>query len=214
MSEYLTEAQQVEALKKFWKENGFTIVASIILAILLVTGIRFYRNYIQTHSQQASVIYQHMIVSTSTQNTQDAQTQANLLIKNYASTPYAKFAALFLAKQDVDNQKYDDAITQLNWVIKHNHSKFLAQTARIRLARIYLQQNDPQNALKTASSVKDKSFQALADEIQGDAFVKLGQLDQARTAYQNALAGYQTANINRQMVLMKLNDLPGEIAAK
>jgi predicted negative regulator of RcsB-dependent stress response len=209
MSDYLTEAQQVEALKNFWKENGFTIVASIVLAIAIVTGMRFYRSYVRTRAEHASVVYQHMITSDVENNVADAETQAALLIKDYSRTPYSKLAALMLAKQLVNAKKYDDAINQLNWVIKHTNNHSFADIARIRLARVYLEQNKANDALKSVEKIKDKAYQGLSEEMQGDAFVQLNQLDQARTAYQAALKEYQDANISRPFLEMKMNDLPG-----
>lgn len=209
MSGYSTDDQQLEALKNFWKENGFTIIASIILAIAIVTGMRFYRNYVRTRAEHASVIYQHMMASDNGNNVADAETQAELLIKNYSATPYSKLAALVLAKQLVGAKKYDAAIGQLSWVIKHTNNHSFADIARIRLARIYLEQNKADDALKTAEKIKDKAYQGLAHEIQGDAFAQLNQLDQARTAYQVALKEYQATNISRPFLEMKINDLPG-----
>lgn len=206
MSDYLTEDQQVEVLKKFWKENGFTIVASIIIAILIVTGIRFYRGYVRSRAEHASVVYQRMMGADGTGDTKEAQKEAHLLIKNYHATPYSTLAALMLAKQFVAHQKYDDAILQLHWVIDHARSKSFSQIARIRLARIYLEQKKPQETLTTLETTTDQTFSGLVNEIRGDAYLVLNQPKKARRAYQSALNTDKTNLMERPLLQMKLND--------
>jgi predicted negative regulator of RcsB-dependent stress response len=50
-------------------------------------------------------------------------------------------------------------------------------------------------------------YSALSGEIRGDAFAKLGRVDDARAAYQDALSHLDPQAPNRNFVQMKLDDL-------
>ena len=141
---YLTEEEQVERLRAWWKEYGLAIIAGIIIAIVVVITWRYYNAYETRKSQAASLIYTTMVNSVLSQQTQSAQQAANALVTEYASTPYAAYAALWLAKQAVMQKQYQQAITQLNWVLDHSSAKAIEQVARLRLAQINLQLNQPQ----------------------------------------------------------------------
>ena len=207
MSDYVTEEQQIEALKEWWKEYGLSIIIGLVLAIIVIFGWRFYQRHKTNVAEKASIVYARMTVDVLNNQWQDAITQAKLLRKNFTRTPYAKIAALTLAKHAVSQNNFNDAVTQLNWVVKHASSDVLLQLARLRLARIYITQNKTKEALSLLKRMRHSSFAGLAAEVQGDVYVKLGNVDKARQMYQLALKEIPSPDQSRPVLQMKLDNL-------
>jgi len=207
VSDLVTEEQQIEALKKWWKEYGLSIVIGVVLAIIVIFGWRFYQRYKTRVGQAASITYTRMVGGVLNNQWQDAIEQANLLRKDFAGTPYAKIAALILAKHAVLQHNLDEAIIQLRWAAKHAGSNIIEQLANLRLARVYIAQNKMPEALRLLNHIKDRSLAGLVAETKGDAYVKLGQRDKARAMYQLALKEIPAVAQSRPILQMKLSDL-------
>lgn len=208
---YLTEDQQVELLKKLWKEYGLSILTGVILAVMIVFGWRFYQSYRIERSEQASTVYEHMMIGLMNEQYDEAEGQANLLQKQFRDTPYATFAALTLAKLAVNKNQLDSAKASLQWVIDHGNNKAFREVARIRLAKVNLQENHPLQALQLLDHSISGSFLPIAKEVEGDAYKQMNKIDEARAAYQLALSQLPEAALNRPLLQMKLADLPADI---
>ena len=61
MDENLTEEQQIELIKKIWKEYGFSAIAGIAIALTVGFGWRFYQNFVTRRAESASIIYERVI---------------------------------------------------------------------------------------------------------------------------------------------------------
>lgn len=205
---YLTEDQQVELLKKLWKEYGLSVITGVLIAVLIVFGWRYYQSYRTEQAMQASTIYERLMIGLMNAQPRDAEEQANLLQKHFRHTPYATLAALTLAKLNVTNHRLDAAKQNLEWVISHSHQSSFREIARIRLAKIDLQENHPQLALQRLTHHITGSVLPLAAEIEGDAYKQLNKIDEARAAYQRALKQLPDAALNRPILQLKLADLP------
>lgn len=207
---YLTEDQQVELLKKLWKEYGLSIITGVVLAVIVVFGWRFYQTYRIERAEQASTIYEHMMVELMNDQNADAKEQAETLQKQFHDTPYATFAALMLAKLAVEKNDWVSAKQSLQWVMDHGSEAMFREIATIRLAKIDLQERHSNEALKKLSHPMKKTLIPLAEETKGDAYQQLNQVKEARSAYQQALAELPESALNRPFLQLKLADLPAE----
>ena len=86
-------------------------------------------------------------------------------------------------------------------------NKALKQIGRLRLTRILLYQDKPQEVIDLLADQDDAAFAALFSEMRGDAYAALGQVVEAGDEYRTALAD-TSQTINRGIVQMKLVDLP------
>ncbi len=68
--------------------------------------------------------------------------------------------------------------------------------------------NDAQGALDTLNGADASGFEPLYDDVRGDAYAKLGKDDEARAAYQKALAAWSDTLGDRSLIDMKLSSLP------
>ena len=57
MSVYMTEAEQIEWLKKGWLRYQTLIISSLCVVLLLMSGFKYWHNYSDKRIQQAGVSY-------------------------------------------------------------------------------------------------------------------------------------------------------------
>lgn len=202
--DYETEEQQVEAIKKWWKENGKLVVTGVTLGIALVVGIRFYNQYENERAETASYLFDK-VITTQPGNAEEIETLSKQIITEYADTAYAALSSLIVAKQFMAEGKLDDARQKLEWVIANTGNVEIQHIARLRLIRVLnsLQQYD--QALAVSNIDYPQSFESLYEELKGDAYLAKGDINQARIAYDKAIssAGMQA---NRWLKL-KRDDL-------
>ena len=187
--DYETEEQQLEAIKKWWNENSTMVISGDIVGVSAIFGWQTYQDYSVNHNEQASVIYEQ--VSMSLQNADsinDQMVKVNRLEAEYSDTPYAALSAMLLAKQHMAAGEFVKAQQQLQWVIDHSRQDETRYLAQLRLARLLLSTDKPEQALQLASETYPQSFQAMAYELKGDALLLQGKSGLAREAYQQALS--------------------------
>lgn len=207
MTEYLTEQEQIEILKKWIKQYSFVIIAGIALSIAILMGWRYWQQYQEKQLAHASMNYDEMLNKRLQNNVSAANIQAEKIFSHYGRTIYSKMAALTLAKSASDAQDYAKAQQRLNWVISQSKVPAIRQIARIRMARIALQQNQPQEAMDILGKIDDKTFVGLVAELRGDAYLALNKPGQARVEYQKALTELPNAEIVRPVLRMKYDNL-------
>lgn len=207
MTDYLTEQEQVEQLKRLFRVYGIPALFGILVGILIFYGWNYYQSYRNRILSHASRVYDEMLTDRSQNNVQETQIQAEKLFTHYSSTPYGDMAALMLARQAVNKKDYIEASKKLNWVLKHGHSDSLRQIARLRLARLLIAEQKPDEALSELQKVDDKTFKSLIDEVLGDAYLAKNEVSAARDAYQRALQELPGSEDIRPLLEMKLNNL-------
>lgn len=207
MTEYLTEQEQIQQLKTWVKQYGFTILAGIFIAIMMTSGWRYYQNYHNKTLSHASAVYDEMPTLRAQNNTSGSLVQAKKLLSHYARTPYAQMAALIIARDAALNQNYSEASKQLNWVIDHSKDRSLREIARTRLARILIEEKKPDDALTLLKKLDDANFIGLVDEIRGDAYLIKNDSVAARKSYGLALSEIPKAEETRPILQMKYDNL-------
>ena len=95
---YSTEEEQVEAIKKWWNENGKSIIAGIIIGITAIFGWRGYENHTAMQAKAASMLYEQLLVASRKNDADNMRRFANSIIADYGSSTYEVFSKLMLAK--------------------------------------------------------------------------------------------------------------------
>ncbi|WP_305906628.1 tetratricopeptide repeat protein [Methylomarinum sp. Ch1-1] len=206
MEIYETEEQQVEALKRWWKTNGGSMIAGVVAALVLVGGWNFWRSYQQDKLNQASAQYQQLLEAAEQGKHQSVEKIAERLSEQYDSTPYSAFAGLMLAKSKVEQGDLEAAKASLQQLMQNADSDELKNVARIRLVRLMLATGDYEAGLKLiaeADPTATEGFGASYQELKGDLYVAMERLGEARTAYQSALRSGQGS----PLLQFKLDDI-------
>jgi predicted negative regulator of RcsB-dependent stress response len=222
---YRTEEEQVEALKRWWDENGRSTIAAIIIAVSLSFAYQTWKGSSEKKAEQASDLYQTMLqavagVSGDTAPVEQAVAIGEQLKADYDGSVYAQFAALHLARLAVDNNDLAGAETQLRWVLgKADSGSDTARLAQLRLARVLAASGDVDQALSVLGSDSQGSYQAAYAVARGDILLAEGRAEEARVAYMQALSlsGANPGQVNMvtlQQKLQSLNPVPArELAA-
>lgn len=207
MSDYLTEQEQIELLKSWIKQYSLVILTGVLMAIIGITGWRYWQQRQAIMLTHASAVYDDMLSKRAQNDTAATLVQADKLFTHYPKTAYGQMAAFMLARDAVINKNYPEAEKQLHWVIDHASSAQIREIASIRLARVYITDNQADVALKTLNKVYDKTFNGFIDEVKGDAYVALNKIDMARESYKQALSELPNADSIRPLLEMKYNNL-------
>lgn len=208
---YANEAEQVEHIKKLWQEYGIAIVIGVLIALIAGFGWRYLQQRHEHTLEHASMRYEQLLTNVVNGNSGAVENQADRLMTRYPRTPYAEFAALQLARQDVYQNKLADAETRLQWVMKNGDTKALREVARIRAARVLVAQNKPKDALDLLNTSDDTAYDAAAWDVKGDALLLTGQAADARDAYQHALQAFPGFEVIQPMLQMKIDNLAGAV---
>ena len=206
------EYEQSEQVRKWLRENGLSIVVGVALALAIIFGWRQWQAHRTSHQILASADYTQMQNALDGNNGAGARAAANALKKDFADTPYASLALAALAAREVEQGKLDDAHNDLQWAHDQARDPSLHALYQVRLARVELAQGKADAALARLGTLPPNAYAALADELRGDAQLKLGHSDAARGAYQAALAALDKDSPQREALQMKLDDLGGAAA--
>lgn len=212
MAELRTEEEQLEAIKRWWKDNGTSLIAGVAIAAAGVFGWNAWQNYQDNRAEAASIRYQELVNLTASNSNDDAMlTQARELVTEindeYDGTLYAELAQLLDARLAVQQQDLDGATRALEQVVDNSSRLYVQSLARLRLARLAIARDEPQEALDLLDQPIVDSLAAQRDDLRGDAHFALNQHDDARDAWQNALTLAQEQSQPLYGVQLKLDDL-------
>lgn len=185
MEIYSTEEQQVDAIKQFWKDYGTSIVIGAVVGLGGLYGWNTYSDMKIVKAEEASQAFQTL----TTKSSDEAAMIAGVaeFSKNYDQKGYQSLLDLIVAKTAVEAKDFPKAEEALKKVIAAKPGAGLDTIAMLRLARIQAEQGQVDTALTTLDQVTDKAFLAQREELKGDFFVRQGQADKAKTAYQAAM---------------------------
>ena len=200
MEQFATEEQQVEAIKRFWKDNGMAIVLGAVVGLGGLWGWRYYSETQLENKAQASVEYQQAVETLPSQAGLD---NVDKFISSHNDSGYASIARFMKVSKLVENNELSQAASTLEEVISTTDDNNLKALAGIQLARIQLEQNNFDQALATLGGLNNDAFSSLIAEVKGDVLAAQGKPDDARMAYTKALEN----NASNQLVKMKLDNL-------
>jgi predicted negative regulator of RcsB-dependent stress response len=201
MEQYETEEQQIEAIKRFWKENGVALVIGAFLGLGGLLGWRWYNDSQIAAKEQASFAYEK--ASEELLKGEAGFSKAKTFIDGHSDTGYAMLIALEMAQQAIERKDLTEAAKQLEFVVSNAKLSAVQSVAQLRLARIQIEQGELELALTSADKVTDQAFKSQSQEIKGDVYQAQQLFDKARAAYSAALE----SNERDQVLKMKLDNL-------
>jgi predicted negative regulator of RcsB-dependent stress response len=210
MSVYQTDDEQVEAIKKWWKENGKSVIGGIVLGLAAIGGWKGWQGWQATTGESASILYDELRQSVRVGMVDKSVNDGKRLIGEYGDTAYGSFAGLELARLAYERGEKAVARGHLEWVAEQAPDPALREVARLRLGYLLLDMGeiDALDALLAETPMAPFSGEFAA--LRGDLARSRGDEDAARAAYQQALAGGVE---DRELVRMKLTDIGGDAPA-
>ena len=206
MSSYQTEEEQVEALKKWWKENGKWAIGGIVLGLAVVGGGKGWMEYQRVQAENASANYEGFAQAARGSDLDAAVQRGEALMKEYPGSTYALFTALDLARLQIEAGDKDKARTRLQWVIDNAGDEAIGKLAKVRLARLLLDMDALDEASTLAANPADDSWMGEFLSIQAEVKLARGDREGARGDFARAL---EKGVSNPALVRMKLVELGG-----
>lgn len=221
---YDSDEEQLEALKRWWKDNGTSLLTGVVVVLAVYFGIGRFQDSQQSEAGRASDLYQqlsdlgveNMTAAISADDLLAAQSVYSQLKADHADSIYARYAALLMARFQVERNELDKAAAELQWILDNPDIGFMREAdqelftiARLRLARVKLGQGDAAGALALiqAQPVQDEFLPGYA-EVEGDIQLAMDNRDAARAAYQKAFTALRASGTGNPTVLqLKLQEL-------
>lgn len=202
---HLSDDEQAEALKRWWSENGKSIIGGIVLGLALVFGWKGWTQHQMNQAEMASAAYERLLFNLEKDDIEAAKKQAEQIAGEYSGTAYDYFASMDLAKTLAESGDLAGAKLQLEFAVANADDEGLKQLAQSRLARVLLALNDLAAAQSLVSSSDSESpFAGEFAHVDGDIQKASGNASAAQAAYQKALDKNAS---NRRLIEMKLNDI-------
>ena len=206
MSTYQTEEEQVEAIKKWWKENGKSVVGGIVLGFAIIGGWQGWQGYQSNQGEAASQVYDAMRQATRSERFDKALEDGKLLIGEFGDSAYGSFAALELARLAYQRGEKSVARNHLRWVVDSAPDAAIREVARLRLGALLLDMNELPALESLLATPPQPAFAGEFSALRGDLELAKGNQQAARDAYRQALA--QGVG-DESLLLMKLVDVGG-----
>jgi len=212
MVEVYDAHEQGEIVKKWLAENGSAIVMGLVIAFGGLFGFKQWQSWQVSNRQQASVEFEVIGELLTAGQMDAAMANFQILKDDYAKSPYTSMAALQFARARIESNQPDLAIGLFEFVIENGYPKAMAVVARERLARVLLDQGDPDRALSVLAGAEDLTgFESRYAEVRGDIHFEQGRMAEAETAYLEALDLLEEGAGDRQKLVMKLESMGAEI---
>jgi len=210
VSSYETDEEKVEAIKKWWQENGRAVILGLIVGVGIIFGWGAWTRYRDTLAQRASAAFEQLLATQMTGDNESAVGQATLLIDEYSSTTYATLAALVQARSELDLGNTAGARAALELAIARSPDPAIAKVAALRLARLLVAEGD----LDAAAALVERhdegeSFTGAFAAVRGEIQEAKGDKKQARAAYEAAVAAGAP---NADLLRLKLQELSAAAA--
>lgn len=206
-----TDEEQVEALKRWWRQNGRSIIGALILAIAGVLGYQQWQSFRESKAELSSTLYAQFSAAEDTASA--AETFSTLREEN-PSSPYTVLAAMSLARQHVDAGETERAVELLRWAVDEADDAAMRELAGLRLARVLWSSGDYQQATEALGEPPEYGYRSEYYELRGDILRARSQLADAAAAYRQAIDEASALGPQRRRLLeMKLASSGGAAPA-
>ena len=204
-----SEEENFELISSWW--NKYKYVA-IFLLFIVISGILFFEYWTQASQNKRHELAQeyHVFIESLDDTSQENKQNIRDFIERFTDTPYANMASLHLSKVYVENGDLIEASKELKNIIESTSSSWgnqydpIESTARLRLAKILLSLEKPQEALEVVKQAKVLNGAML--EVKGDAESQLNRFNEANISYLQALESTQSSSL-KSLIRMKIADL-------
>lgn len=208
------EHEQGERVRQWLRQYGGVVLLGLAGGIAALAGWQYWHNRERAHAAEAQTEYQELLEARTRSDSPAVEASVSRLRAEYADTAYGAFAALVQARDALDKSDYAAAEAALEWARSSTLAPpALAALVELRLAQVRFAKGDAQGALDALARVGAGLYKAPVAELRGDALSALGRVDDARAAYDEALAALESGSPQRDFVSMKRDDLGAPAAA-
>lgn len=218
VDDYLSEREQADSLRRWFRENWLWLGAAVVLGLGIVFGREFYQDWRARQALAASVLYEQMVDALQKNDRPLALKLAGQIETDHARTPYADQAGLLAARAHIEAGEFEQGAKRLEKLATGARDEDLRVIARLRLARVQIQQGNLDQATQTLDAVDPTGIDTRVAELRGDLLLAKQDRAGAKKAYEEALAAAnarpELALVDTNLLQIKIDDLADVQAAK
>lgn len=192
----LDEHEQSERVLEWLRTNGAGLIGGIVLGLAAIGGWKWWQQQQQQQQVAKADQYQAAVDAIEANDEQGAGK-----VQALGEGVYANLAALELAAAQAEAEQSAEAIQTLRGI--KPGSPAIADIVNQRLARLLIDTDQAEAAL----ALVDNATTPAALQVRGDAQYALGQPDQARESYQQALTRLDVGSPQRRVLELKLTEV-------
>jgi len=192
-----TEEEQEDQIKNWWKENGIQIIGGVVIGIAGIWGWDYYQNHTYAQSIEARDLYLDFSVNNNSSTLQN-------LSENFSDSSYQDEARLLLAKNQIKN--FDESRNTL-LSVSNSSNKYLANLAKIRLAKLYINNENLSEAETILNKLNDEPYKGLKLYMQAQISEKKNDLSPAKNLYEESLKNLSEESGLKNLIRLKVADL-------
>lgn len=203
METFNNENDQVDALKRFFAENGKALAVGVILGIGALVGWRYWTSHQQDTARRVAGLREGDF------RAEIEYARVLSVAEKFAAdnkNTYGAFASLELAQHFVEQNDLPNAEKQLQQGLAAASDDNLKSVISMRLARVQLQMKQADAALKTLDSIKGEGWTAIVADLRGEILLSKGDKQGARAAWEAGVKSDASPALS-EMMRMKMNNL-------
>lgn len=205
------EYETSEKVRDWLRRNAASIVGGVLLGIGGLWAWHAWQDNRAGERERAEAAYRSLAEALAPDAAPEAvseiESRSKKLREEFGTTPFATLGALLEARMAVEKGELAEADRLLTQALEKSGDAALRGLVRLRLAELRLAEDKPDAALVLADAVPGNEWRALREELRGDALARLDRPDEARRAYEDALAALDEGSQARAFLEMKKGDL-------
>lgn len=205
MSDYLTDEEQVDRLKKLWKDYGITVVVALVVGLGGVVGWDYLKSYQSGQAQAAADLYNSYLEAAALG--EPTMLFIEELEDAHGGSAYLSLALLREAKSAIDAGNFEAARESLSEALDVADGTPLADMIALRKAKTEFELGEYEAVLTSLQLIETSGYRWQALMLKGDVHFLEDQLDAARDAYQ-AAKDHLPSGFESDVVDMRLASVP------
>ncbi|HBO24984.1 MAG TPA: hypothetical protein DD649_19180 [Providencia sp.] len=204
MEVYTNENDQVDAIKRFFANNGVALVVGLVIGVGGVFGWNYWQSHKTNVLQESAQKYE--AVSTQLHSGTVQGIEAAQKFAAETDDVYSAMMGLELAQISVDKGDLANAQKALTYALAKAKTVDMQDLISFRLARVQLALGNLDQAMTSIENIKGKSWQAAAQDVRGDVLLQKGDKAGAKAAYTQGLESDGSQSL-RGILTLKLNNV-------
>lgn len=204
MEVYTNENDQVDAIKRFFVDNGVALIVGLVIGVGAILGWNYWQSHKTNVLQESAQKFESISAQLHTGSAQGIEAAQKFAAET--DDVYSAMIGLEIAQVSVDKGELANAEKALADALTKAKTDDMQDLINLRLARVQLAQGNADAALSSIANIKAKSWQAAAQYIRGDALLQKGDNAGAKAAYTQGLESEGSQSL-RSLLTLKLNNV-------
>ena len=187
MDPYESEKEQIEKLRRWWRENGRALLLGVALGLGALFGWRAWQEWRLERAAAASELYEQVLDRRAAGDADGVAVLVERLAREHGGSAYEAMARLQLAALLAREGRLEQAEGHLRRAREAAPDPAFEAAARLRLARVLLARGEREAARALLAEDVPAAFEPLRAELEGDLAAAGGDAAQAREAYERAM---------------------------